>query len=517
MSLLPKRSLRLTGQPTDYYQRFTGSSGEIYYDKTLETLRVFPGNVSVGKVVAAFDLGGRLPLGSGAGAIYANQTTGSITIGDYIGTSGQPQAPSTVVQIGGATNAFAISAYGPPSVGWQFDRNGALTLPGDIKSNGNINIEINLADSTLQKWQFGEDGALTFPDGTSQTTAYTGGTVFTNLIDSADSSAITVTPAVIFSSDVTVENDLVAKNINNNGQRWTFGQDGTTGFPNSTVLTATSLSITTNHIATDQTWVFNTAGSLTLPGGATLKDANYAVALGLNAGNTSQGFTAVAIGTSAGAGSQGSGAVALGYIAGLSQQGANAIAIGNQAGNISQGANAIAIGSYPADSAQGTNAIAIGYTAGYISQGANAIAIGKSAGVENQGANSIIINATGATLDQTTANTFTVAPIRNAGGTSGLLQYNSTTKEVTYSSDITSNSNINIEINLADSTRRVWQFGEDGALTFPDGTNQTTAFTGIPGPYADDEAAALAGVALGSPYHKTGTNGQVFVRLTSPT
>ena len=237
------------------------------------------------------------------------------------------------------------------------------------------------------------------------------------------------------------------------------------------MLTATSLSITTNHIATDQTWVFNTAGSLTLPGGATLKDANYAVALGLNAGNTSQGFTAVAIGTSAGAGSQGSGAVALGYIAGLSQQGANAIAIGNQAGNISQGANAIAIGSYPADSAQGTNAIAIGYTAGYISQGANAIAIGKSAGVENQGANSIIINATGATLDQTTANTFTVAPIRNAGGTSGLLQYNSTTKEVTYSSDITSDSNINIEINLADSTRRVWQFGEDGQLTFPDGGN----------------------------------------------
>jgi hypothetical protein len=34
------------------------------------------------------------------------------------------------------------------------------------------------------------------------------GNIFTNLIDSADSSAITVTPATIFSSDVTVENDL---------------------------------------------------------------------------------------------------------------------------------------------------------------------------------------------------------------------------------------------------------------------------------------------------------------------
>lgn len=174
MSLLPKRSLRLTGQTTEYFQRFTGASGEIYYDKTLQTLRIFPGNLAVGKVVAAFDLGGRLPLGSDSGAIYANQTTGMITIGDYIGTTGQPAAPSTAVLIGGAANAFAISAYGPPSVGWQFGRNGALTIPGDIRSNGNINIEINLADSTLRKWSFGEDGHLTFPDATVQSTAWTG-------------------------------------------------------------------------------------------------------------------------------------------------------------------------------------------------------------------------------------------------------------------------------------------------------------------------------------------------------
>jgi hypothetical protein len=67
------------------------------------------------------------------------------------------------------------------------------------------------------------------------------------------------------------------------------------------------------------------------------------------------------------------------------------------------------------------------------------------------------------------------------------------------------------------ATLKVWKLDENGAFTFPDNTVQTTAWTGIPGPYADDEAATLAGVALGSPYHKTGTNGQVFVRLTSPT
>jgi hypothetical protein len=92
-----------------------------------------------------------------------------------------------------------------------------------------------------------------------------------------------------------------------------------------------------------------------------------------------------------------------------------------------------------------------------------------------------------------------------------------TTGDLTIPGNIRSEGNIDIEINLSDSTLRRWSFGEDGGLAFPDATVQTTAWTGIPGPYADDEAAALAGVALGSPYHKTGTGGQVFVRLTSPT
>jgi hypothetical protein len=43
-----------------------------------------------------------------------------------------------------------------------------------LRSNSDINIDINLADSTLQRWRFGEDGELTFPDGTAQNTAWTG-------------------------------------------------------------------------------------------------------------------------------------------------------------------------------------------------------------------------------------------------------------------------------------------------------------------------------------------------------
>jgi hypothetical protein len=138
-------------------------------------------------------------------------------------------------------------------------------------------------------------------------------------------------------------------------------------------------------------WTFGIDGNLTLPNGAVLRNlANSAIAFGQSAGaNNSQGATAIAIGTDAGYYTQGAGAVAIGESAGESYQ------------------------------------------------GANAVAIGKKAGYYYQAANSIILNATGDPLEQTTTSTFTVAPIRNASGTDGILQYNTTTKEVTYSTTIT--------------------------------------------------------------------------------
>jgi hypothetical protein len=62
---------------------------------------------------------------------------------------------------------------------WEFGADGSLQIPGDIKSENAINIDINLSDSTLRRWRFGEDGDLTFPDATVQTTAYTGNTTAT--------------------------------------------------------------------------------------------------------------------------------------------------------------------------------------------------------------------------------------------------------------------------------------------------------------------------------------------------
>lgn len=48
---------------------------------------------------------------------------------------------------------------------------GFLTSVGNIRSESDVSIEINLTDSTMRVWRFGEDGELTFPDGTSQSSA----------------------------------------------------------------------------------------------------------------------------------------------------------------------------------------------------------------------------------------------------------------------------------------------------------------------------------------------------------
>jgi hypothetical protein len=58
---------------------------------------------------------------------------------------------------------------------WQFGTDGSLTIPGHIHSEGNINIDINLSDSTLHRWTFGEDGSLTLPGNMAIETTYGGG------------------------------------------------------------------------------------------------------------------------------------------------------------------------------------------------------------------------------------------------------------------------------------------------------------------------------------------------------
>jgi hypothetical protein len=81
----------------------------------------------------------------------------------------------------------------------------------------------------------------------------------------------------------------------------------------------------------------------------------------------------------------------------------------------------------------------------------------------------------------------------------------------TVDSTIGTVANLEIRTDVS-NTDNTWTFGTDGALTFPDATVQSTAWTGIPGPYTDDAAAESAGVAVGNPYYRA--SGQVYVRLS---
>ena len=193
-----------------------------------------------------------------------------------------------------------------------------------------------------------------------------------------------------------------------------------------------------------------TQGTLALAVGnsaGVTSQGNSAVALGYTAGNANQGADAIAIGHAAGTTTQGTKAIAIGEEAGNTAQGITAVAIGSDAGKtsqgndsvaigtsaalVTQGINSVAIGRLAANNNQGVNAIAIGDSAGKTTQGDYAIAIGNAAGETNQAANSIVMNATSTAVENTTADSFVVKPIRNAGGTHQ-LEYNPTTGEITY-------------------------------------------------------------------------------------
>jgi hypothetical protein len=168
-----------------------------------------------------------------------------------------------------------------------------------------------------------------------------------------------------------------------------------------------------------------------------------AVAIGNIAGVTNQGQVAVAIGMNAGNQNQGGWATAVGSAAGYNAQGTYGVAVGYLSGYTGQGSYAVAVGAGSANGSQGANAVAVGYQAGNQNQGAQSIAIGADAGATSQAANTIILNATGSAVNGVSAQTdsFYVAPIRNSGATSGyatkrVLQYNETTKEITYSNTL---------------------------------------------------------------------------------
>ena len=400
--------------------------------------------------------------------------------------------------------------------------NNTVTLPiyGELATDASMTLTTNLANTgNTRSWTFGDDGNLTIP-GTS------GGFIKTASNASIGIAAMdngTNNPAQLLSINVGnsnatsiisayATNATIQTNASGNINTWAFDNAGNLTLPANTFAinyaNGTQVSLGGGNVTWAQ--IEDKAGNsgptiITLGQNAGFDgQGNAAIAIGKNAGaggqgassitigedaggNITQGANSVAIGRSAGFDGQGIGAVAIGSGAGSNTQGNQSVAIGENAGVIQgstavaigqnagggvalQGDDAVAIGHGAGSNAQGTQSVAIGLYAGQTTQGVNAIAIGANAGITSQGNNSIILNATGANLNQTTANTFTVSPVRNdTSNIAEVMFYNATSKEVTYGNTISVAGNItgaNFIGNLANGNSDVSIPAANGNINF---------------------------------------------------
>jgi hypothetical protein len=170
--------------------------------------------------------------------------------------------------------------------------------PNSIRSEGDINIEINLSDSTLRRWQFGEDGELTFPDGYLKIVPNGANPYISNRIDNGfglvSGSAIQIRQSVADAYGISINSSITdtslgdgsllasGSNIDVNGSKIVLGQytsnylDSNTGLTgqnkieinNSAILIGLDVSTLSSGTTTSafSGWTFNSqADTLTFP------------------------------------------------------------------------------------------------------------------------------------------------------------------------------------------------------------------------------------------------------------
>jgi hypothetical protein len=441
-------------------------------------------------------------------------TTGNIT-GAYIFGNGSQLTGITVASTYGNANVAAnLAAFANNPISTTGNVTG-----GNILTGGLIFVVGNITAGNIKTYTGAAAGAVDALFLRSQALTGGGRIVFNNtngeLIDSANLSfsgtQLSITGAISASGNIAGGNILGGANVNattHTGTTVSVTGNITGGNVSTAGLISATGNITGGNVNT---------GVITLTNGAVIKDnagdsvafgqsaggtsqGNSSVALGHNAGETGQGTFAVAIGRNAGQNTQGGGTVAVGVSAGGETQGNNAIAIGSSAGFTGQGSYAVGIGIGAGQTNQGVDAVAIGNSAGSLTQGIAAVAIGTLAGRTFQANNSIIINATGANLDQTTANTFTVAPVRNDVANIGnVIFYNATSKEITYGNTIGVAGNItsgNLSaVNLVINNIRS---DDSSFVNIEDGVNVTGAI--------DASGNITGGYILGNGSQLTGVN-----------
>ena len=192
-----------------------------------------------------------LPSSGGeSGSIKSSVNNINLAVTDINGDRSGVYLSQEAALVYGADRTIIRSNSAGDLLDWTFGNDGSLTIPGDIRSEGNINIDINLSDSTLRRWQFGEDGHLIFPGGT-------------NIIESsADSLGIysnnptrTNGLEIFGNTETNLFNQSKVRIISNVGtvnRVWEFGTNGSLTFPDATVQsTAFTTSPTLNILKID--------------------------------------------------------------------------------------------------------------------------------------------------------------------------------------------------------------------------------------------------------------------------
>jgi hypothetical protein len=263
--------------------------------------------------VSADNISDTLNLISGAGLTIAKDTTTdtlTFSVNSSLDIKGSVFGDDSSIIVDGTENK--IYATG----GFFGNLTGAVTGNADTATTANTSIALDITNTngltTVYYPTFVENrtvsqtvradvdlsyrtdtNTLTVPNIAGNLTGSVTGNIFTSLIDSSDSSAITVTPATIFSSDVTIDNELtVTGNLTVNGTTTTI---------NSVTLTVDDKNIELGSTGspTDAT---ADGGGITLKG-STDKTFNYVNATGLwtaNIGISATSFTgAAAVATTA--------------------------------------------------------------------------------------------------------------------------------------------------------------------------------------------------------------------------
>jgi hypothetical protein len=201
-----------------------------------------------------------------------------------------------------STGGVEIATQNFNQYSWIFGTDGALTIPGDIKSDGNINIDINLSDSTLHRWSFGEDGELTLPGGRTRIGTAVGvdaiianeDEVFAVVTQGTNGSGVllwiedsenfgTSNLAAVYTNPEGSGTVRIATGANGPGggpKFWTFNDAGALTFPQGTTFATADgtdaflidgavdkdVQIYTYSGETARGWLFGTDGALIIPG-----------------------------------------------------------------------------------------------------------------------------------------------------------------------------------------------------------------------------------------------------------